>query len=475
MAGSTSPSSGEGPLESACVSLTISLHTHLGNSCLYLTDFHIHRFLSAPHSRAALDCTAPMFQLLCSYQQVSPVLIDMMASFGKQYRPADFHSVSFTQDDLPKPAQGSNLAIPEIGRSGWELRHCYKLHGLEQSDFDGKWTMRQTAIYHSFDRENGRAFWLTIKANNEIRDRVKDGIQSLDVMKATCMNTLGSSFMACLATHLVTIDWCAEGWRWQIGDVEKQTRETLVRVKSTRVEPLADEHFTPELVNALSMPSGQGIDLPFLSKHPKSNSHKSISQTPYSLTAWVRNASQRGTATQHQQVQLGILHPVQETTEDKQGRITKYLERLKEFSFSEFQNLNSFAMKLQELKLAMNLDIRVLREFREYYQRHYESPQFPEEIKEACSKTGFFDHFIQRIQSVERHLEAECSRAETMIVLIEDGKRLVSVQNKPSPPPSPHRRIKLNISNNYISMILYFSHITRRSTDFSHSMARKPQ
>lgn len=130
----------------------------------------------------------------------------MMASFGKQHRPIDFHSASFSQDDLSRPVQGSSTAIAEIGRSGWELRHCYKLHGLEQSNFDNSWTMRQTATYHSFDMLEGRAFWLTIKANNEVRDRIMDGSRSLEAMQAARHGDLGSSFVACLATHLVTVD-----------------------------------------------------------------------------------------------------------------------------------------------------------------------------------------------------------------------------------------------------------------------------
>lgn len=150
------------------------------------------------------------------------------------------------------------MAIPEVDRSGWELRHCYKLHGLERSDHNSSWTMRQTAIYHSIDMAEGREFWLTIKANNEVRNRVIDGSNSLEAMQAARLDDLGSSFIACLATHLVTVDWCAEGWRWRINEIELKTRDIFVRITGTPLEPVADGlDFRPEkFVQSLSMRTG---------------------------------------------------------------------------------------------------------------------------------------------------------------------------------------------------------------------------
>lgn len=86
-------------------------------------------------------------------------------------------------------------------------------------------------------------------------------------------------------------------------------------------------------------------------------------------------------------------------------------------------------MDLEELKLAMQLDVRVLQELRGYYQRHHKSSQLPAGIRHApCTSTGVFDHFVQRVQSVATQLEAECSRITTLLALIEDCKRLVSTR-----------------------------------------------
>lgn len=159
-----------------------------------------------------------------------------------------------------------------------------------------------------------------------------------------------------------------------------------------------------------------------------------LRRTPWtlpSLSSLVRsNSAPPATIVELQQVCVDTPNdkPNTNAAEEKQDRILKNLERLKTFSFAEFRDLCSTSMKLEELKLAMELDVKVLQKLRGYYQKHYESSQLPEEIRGACATTGFFDHFVQRIQAVQSQLEAECSRVATLVVLIEDGKRLVSTQ-----------------------------------------------
>ncbi|KAL1855720.1 hypothetical protein Daus18300_011003 [Diaporthe australafricana] len=323
------------------------------------------------------------------------------------------------------------VGIPEIGRSGWELRHCYKLHGLEPSSSTSKakWAMRQTAIYHSFDLENGRALWLTVKANNEISDRIKEGTESLEAMRASSSSGPGPSFVACLTTHLIAFDWCTEGWRWNLGDIEKDVQEILLKVKSTPIEPLGDElNFTPRLIATATMPSPRDREGSMISRqgtlHIRNDSIPSSNVTN-SLSARI-SAAMSGMASK-----AGV-EKSQETSSsmeaqigrEQQDKISNHLEKLKSFSFSEFQKLNFFTTKLQEAKLAMRLNIGVLKSTREYYQQRYQSAQFPATIKDFCESNGSYEHFVRRVTSLELDLEADTSRIEALIMLIEDGKRL---------------------------------------------------
>lgn len=377
-----------------------------------------------------------MFRYICSYHQMSPLLIDMLESFGVQYRPSGFHSASFSQDDLAKPCKPSYMQINEIGRSDWQLRHCYKLNGLELSDWDEKWTMRRTAVYHSFDMDNGRAFWLTIKANNEIRDRIRDGSQSLETMKAHNLNTPGTSFESCLATHLVTLDWCAEGWRWHINAVESKIREVFHKVKSFPIDPASGEPDpTQQLAQSLTELPANDRRFSMTSRpstwHTNTGPIHAISALKSRLTS---KLSGRDKQPGPDQVALGNIPPQQLVP--AQGRyqnIAKRLKIMQAFSFKELQQLNDAASKLKEAKLAMALNSGVLRDLRVYYQEIYDASTFPSEIQDVCSKTGSFDQFLQRVKSLEKHLEDECMRAEALVALIEDAVNLVSILQRHPP------------------------------------------
>lgn len=370
-----------------------------------------------------------MLRYLCSYEQVSPMLIDVLTAFGRQKSPLGFQSASFCKDDLTKPSQPALAEIPELGRSGWELRHCYKLHGLEASSPNSKvkWTMRQTAIYHSFDLGNGRAMWLSVKANNEIRDRIKEGTESLEVMRASNSATPSSSFAACLATHLIVFDWCTEGWRLHLGDIKSDVREILVKVKSTPLEPLGDElNFTPRLINAATMPSLRDREGSMISPQDTlqalNGPFKTFNTTKAGITKSCTAMNAIGPADEVEKSRGA--NPPQDVL-DQRERLSNHLEKLKGFSFTELQRLTFFTGKLQEVKLAMYLNISVLRSTREYYRQRYQSAQFPPAIKDFSESSGLFEHFIQRITSLEQDLEADVARTEALILLIEDGKRLV--------------------------------------------------
>ncbi|KAK7746980.1 hypothetical protein SLS53_002168 [Cytospora paraplurivora] len=313
------------------------------------------------------------------------------------------------------------MQIAEIGRSNWHLRHCYKLHGVEISDFDQKWTVRQTAVYHSFDMQEGRAFWLTVKANEEIRERVKDGSESLEALKASNLNSLALSFISCLKTHLITLDWCVEGWRWQIGAIETGVRDVLVRVKNTPIEPLAkDLEFTPELLRLLSFKTNKGTQFP-------SPTRQSTMQTLNTLAGRVRVTFSARKKTVAKSEKLQVMPPHNpEADHEREEEIERQIHGLMAFSFPESQRLTSLATTLQETKLAMTLNIGVLRGLREYYEELFSSSRIPTEIALESKYCDAFNDFTRRIKSLEGHLATDCRRAETLILMIEEGKRQVS-------------------------------------------------
>jgi hypothetical protein len=73
------------------------------------------------------------------------------------------------------------------------------------------------------------------------------------------------------------------------------------------------------------------------------------------------------------------------------------------------------------------LNLGVLKGTREYYEQRCQSTQFPTAIKGFSESNGSYEYFTQRVTSLEQDLEANTARIEALILLIEDGKRLVSI------------------------------------------------
>ena len=78
---------------------------------------------------------------------------------------------------------GGGLNIPELVRSGRNIRICDSLKSvkhIENSDnkLDLPWLVRQTALYHSFDIDTGKASWMAIKGIQLIKDRIQMPIRA---------------------------------------------------------------------------------------------------------------------------------------------------------------------------------------------------------------------------------------------------------------------------------------------------------
>lgn len=193
-------------------------------------------------------------------------------------------------------------------------------------------------------------------------------------------------------------------------------------MKSTPIEPLADElDFIPQLLRSLSIKSTKGGQFP-------KPSRQNTSQTFNSLAKRVKDtlSGKKGLTTRNGSGTLGVQPQVgPESDQEREEEVARHMERLKTFSFSESQRLTSFATTLQEIKLAMTLNFTVLRGLREYYQG-LRSSWVPHELELEYARGGALRDFVRRIKSLEGHLEAECIRAETLIRLIEEGKRQVS-------------------------------------------------
>jgi hypothetical protein len=156
-----------------------------------------------------------------TYHQVMPAFADFLFPFGRQQYAQDFHFSGFCHTTRLAVGQ-RGLKLPEIGRSGRDIQMCYNLKSVEPSKSQPQWpwSVRHTAVYHSFDVESGNSFWVFVKGDQLMKKRIEAATRTDGSEALTSFSSLGACFASALAAHLVVFDWCRENWRWYINFLE---------------------------------------------------------------------------------------------------------------------------------------------------------------------------------------------------------------------------------------------------------------
>lgn len=173
-----------------------------------------------------------MFKFLFTYHQVMPSYLDFVFPFGKQKHKKDFHFSGLREDALLNANQTVG-GLPEIGRSAREWRLCYNLRSVEQSKINEPWSIRQAAVYQTFDLQSGRTLWIVVKGNNEIRNRVAEAGNDQSTRTTEARS---QALSRVLDIHLMICDWSGENWRWYINDLEDQFHKLAGSVLAMPVE-----------------------------------------------------------------------------------------------------------------------------------------------------------------------------------------------------------------------------------------------
>ncbi|KAK0721399.1 hypothetical protein B0T21DRAFT_386272 [Apiosordaria backusii] len=399
-----------------------------------------HVFFEADHSRAPLYCSKEMFLFTMSFLQVMAPFVDLLLGFGKSRSRKEFHYTSFRHENYLAASQAQSFASPRLGRSGQEVRHCYNLWGVEKTVIDDSpgWSIRQTAIFHSFDIVSGQALWVNISANDEIKSRITDAVASCEELQAESLMDLEGSFLATLKTHLVAFEWCLENWRQYITYLEKMLRNIIDEVEQAPVEEVERSLAldTKGLLRSLTAPAENFSQLssptiptsPILSRHNTMNS-ASISRLKERTFTNLTGATIQSTSRAPPRATVPtspIIGHTQSPPSAKQGKHRADQNRdpfdlLKSFSLDKLQELNGIGADLHTASLVMKLDSEVLINVLEYYEGLFAADEFPERIK--LRRQGLVE-FTQRTNSIVRCFEMERARIATLMLLLHDGKGL---------------------------------------------------
>ncbi|KAH7402799.1 hypothetical protein BKA66DRAFT_9674 [Pyrenochaeta sp. MPI-SDFR-AT-0127] len=370
-------------------------------------------FINASHSWAPLPISRDMLTFIFTYYQVPPSFLDFMFSFGKRIT-AEYHDFSALRKENRLFERQRGPIIRQLNRSGHDIRICYNLRSVEHSpkQLPLGWSIRQTAIYHSFDLETGDALWINVKGNQLLENRILEAEASLSKPLA---DYLFDSLSASLATHMVFVEWTAENWRWYINDLEVQvqklTRRTIAapipHVHIPCIHSRSSTLIARELLRKLP-PFDKSLDLVQPAKfspekdHNTSNSIPKRTQPP-ELPPGMDKTSSAGLS--------GL-------TESDSGR------SLDVFSFEDIQTLQHIEEMIEETIMVLSFNITTLVELRELYRFALDHANFPEDLRSSVMEE--LQMFEAQVIETEKALETQTLRSRNLFSKLQERKSLLN-------------------------------------------------
>ena len=332
-----------------------------------------------------------MLLLLLTYHQIMPAFLDFVFPFGVNEHAQDFHFSQFRCEDTLTEV-GGDLAVPDLERSGREIRLCYSLRSVEPSEGQRywPWSIRQCAVYHSIDVDTGHSIWVIMKGNQLMKSRVMSTTES-HATQSSPADPLCHAFASSLISHLLLADWSGENWRWYINHMENVLQGTTRHALSATVSSLP----------------------------PAESSYKGETLVPIERGSPQHSLPEKSGALQPP------LPPELPGVAGPSFRDNEVEEKAdKQFSFEDLQKLQSLEEKANESDLVLKTNIGILQELRAQYGTVISSAGFPSHVRQECSKDVL--QFTRHLASAEHNLVLQRSRIETLMRLLADRKSLVS-------------------------------------------------
>lgn len=406
---------------------TNAIDTHLP---IYRTSLTFRRFIQANTSRRPLNCSLEDFCLIFVFHQISPSFLDFVHSFGSTDDPLDYSMTGFRWEDSIGAADDQLLKIPELGRSGRELRVSYLLRSVERSEKGTRanssdWSIRQMAVYHTFDLETGRAFWLNIKGTSLMKDTVEEASEEFPELRPAARVNLAGVFKATLATHILCLEWCDANWRQYINDTEDSLKKIIDKAITADIDIDDQGERAAPLEHALTFRRHGSLAVGDDHGLPKTPSRMARLRSRLVVMAVALRISGSRAGTQPVQSVGNSAPPRVNRTSENEPRKTGS-KALEVFTFAELQTLHHIGGRLQEMRLVVQLNTKALRDIKESYEGLFarDDLKMKEAVMEDCKRHVV--EFARKVDRITRNLEVRLTQLDTMIAWLNDGKALVS-------------------------------------------------
>lgn len=339
-----------------------------------------------------LYVTKQMAQRLLSYHQIMPAFLDNLFMFGYREDTEDCAATSFQSHNRISSIQ-RGLEVPELGRSGRAIEHCYGLRSVERSGSEEHWpwSVRTCSIYHSLDIESGQATWLVLKANRLIEKLVRDDMRSKTSHDAEKTEAFGAAFIKALRIHELVALWAGEKWPLYISFLESRLQEITRPALSVTMDQRS------KTISADQLREPSTVISPDEKTIHRKQSGFSVQTVSERIQSFGKKAS-----------------PPQESR--------KIEIKQHEFSFSNLPSLHYIEEKASEAHNVLSTNIEILEDLKSSYSDVIAELDMDMESDEFVA----FNRFAKEIARMQKSLRTQQARIVQLAKLSKDRRALVS-------------------------------------------------
>ena len=361
--------------------------------------------IHSPDSRARLNITRTCMTRLLAYHQVPASFLEFLFSFGKTEKAQAFLFGAF-RHEIRRFDDGQGLKVTQLNRSGNTVQICFNIRApvvTNQSEA-WRWSVQQTAIYHSFDFDSGRSVWILMKGDEDLADQTSAALRSPHFPELRRFNNLDECFATALMTLRLFGQRASENWREFVNDLEVKVREVTDRILSTRMQS-----YGPALRPRTSTgpPKRSSTFPPGLTKMFSPKRVQTSEQAPSPQTATNNNTP-------------SLPNPNLPPAYGPPPRI----HEKKTFEFSDVRNVEEIEERVNDAILVLRTLKSVFEQMRSFYSSFLEDSDTPESLKKNCVKHSRI--FELAICGVEDELELERARLEALLKRLGNRKQMVS-------------------------------------------------
>lgn len=359
-------------------------------------------FIRAKSSQSHLQISKEMLQVLFTQYEVAPTFLDFLFTFGEQRFKKTFPFSGFRSHQLWDDIY---ITSPSIVQAAERFQLCYNLRSVEptKNPPERPWSIRQNAVFHSFDMGTGDAVWINLKGKTDISPRFKRLLGNFGLANTPLIGDSISAFKATLATHILYCEWSSEHWATYIGFLEDQLQE------NTRYALLATVSSTDPLDQPGGPPTRVDTEPP-----PPLQKRLSFAQASLSLVRDVvaprRTPLKRSSTVQD--VELGVrVHTAQDN------------EEYEDFSYDDLRRIQHIEDEANVALLVLKSNVNIMGELTGYYDVLLTSAEYKTAFGEDCNIP--IRRFKARVTGLVNDSRLQQTKIEVFLRLLADRKSFV--------------------------------------------------